>query len=377
MCIEQEDRCGIVWDEKGADKLREVCRLVPQKISETTERDRIFSPEILAEEELELGVKYGYMDPIDRVTNSTSKTYKARRSNSSIVFEDLWKRGFYMTRGSKFGGNFLAYINDPRYVHSKFIVRVVDKGTLFKKSEFILHTRMYTTTLKRTLIAVVDSDEKVRYVEIAPGSKSKSKKKRKVRIIVAPGNGGCGKRIKECNWYAWFHDEMLKRGHDSICCNWPDPYICHQSKWIPFCVKELKCDENTIVVGHSTGALMAMRLAETQKVGGLILVSAAHTDLGDEGERASGYFDTPWDWESQKRNAGFIHQFHSKDDHLIPVAEARFVAKQLKGPNHVYDELDGYSHFFRPFKPLLDAVDRYVKNGEIVVGSSSTSSNKL
>jgi uncharacterized protein len=338
----------------------------------------VFSPEILPEEETELGIKYGYLEPIDRITNKTLKTYKARRSDSSLVFEDMWKRGFYMTRGSKFGGNFLAYVDDPRCVHSKFIVRVVEKGTLFEKSEFILHTRMYTTTLKRTLIAVVDDDRTVRYFEIAPGPEHKSDnttKKKKVRIIVAPGNGGCGKRTQDCNWYGWFHGEMLKRGHDSICCNWPDPYICHQSKWIPFCVKELKCDEHTIVVGHSTGALMAMRLAETQKVGGLILVSAAHTDLGDEGERASGYFDTAWDWESQKKNAGFIHQFHSKDDHLIPVAEARFVAHHLKGPNHVYEELDGYSHFFRPFKPLLDAVDRYVKNGVISLPSSSSSSS--
>ena len=192
----QQDKIWYCGTKKGADKLREICRLVPQKISETTERDRIFSPEVLAEEELELGVKYGYVDPIDRVTNDTSKTYKARRSNSSIVFEDLWKRGFLHDTRFQVRRKLLAYIKDPRYVHSKFIIRVVDKGTLFKKSEFILHTRMYTTTLKRTLIAVVDSDEKVRYVEIAPGSKSKSKQKEKVRIIVAPGNGGCGNESK-------------------------------------------------------------------------------------------------------------------------------------------------------------------------------------
>ena len=102
-----------------------------------------------------------------------------------------------------------------------------------------------------------------------------------------------------------------------------------------------------------------MRYAETYTVAGIILVAAAHTDLGDEGERASGYFDTDWDWAAQKGNAGFIHQFHSADDPLIPVAEARFVAEQLKGANHVYEELDGHSHFFEPFQPLLDAIDKH------------------
>jgi predicted alpha/beta hydrolase family esterase len=124
----------------------------------------------------------------------------------------------------------------------------------------------------------------------------------------------------------------------------------------------LKADENTVVVGHSTGALLVMKLLETHRIHGAILVAAAHTDLGDEGERASGYFDTQWDWEAMKPNATFIHQFHSADDHLIPVAEARFVAEQLKGGNHVYEELDGYSHFFGPFQPLLDCVNTYCKD---------------
>ena len=62
---------------------------------------------------------------------------------------------------------------------------------------------------------------------------------------------------------------------------------------------------------------MAMKLIEKHRVAGIILVAAAHTDLGDENERASGYFDDPWDWKAMLPNVDFIHQFHSKDDHLI------------------------------------------------------------
>ena len=181
----------------------------------------------------------------------------------------------------------------------------------------------------------------------------------KYRFILAPGNGGCGRNIKAANWYAWFDREITKRGHESICVNWPDPNICHQSKWIPYCLNDLKADNKTVIVGHSTGALMAMKLIETSRVFGVILVAAAHTDLGDAGERASGYFDSPWNWNSMLSNVEFIHQFHSSDDPLIPVAEARYVAEQLKNPIHTYDELTGFSHFFEPFQALLDAVDRY------------------
>jgi predicted alpha/beta hydrolase family esterase len=71
---------------------------------------------------------------------------------------------------------------------------------------------------------------------------------------------------------------------------------------------ELKADKRTVVVGHSTGALLAMRLLERVEIYGAVLVAAAHTDLGDEDERESGYFDAEWDWESMAPNATFIHQ---------------------------------------------------------------------
>ena len=159
--------------------------------------------------------------------------------------------------------------------------------------------------------------------------------------------------------YAWLDAELRKRGHESICDNWPDPHVCHQSIWLAHVRDELKADENTVIVGHSTGALLAMRLLETTDVYGAILVAAAHTDLDDPHEKASGYFETEWDWEAMKSHAQFIHQFHSSDDHLIPVSEARFVAERLQGENHEYEELAGYSHFFEPFQPLLDCVDKH------------------
>ena len=72
-----------------------------------------------------------------------------------------------------------------------------------------------------------------------------------------------------------------------------------------------------------------MRYAETQRLRGSVLVRCAHTDLGDAGERASGYFSTPWDWPRIKANQDWIGIFHSADDPLIPVSEARFVAARL------------------------------------------------
>ena len=37
-----------------------------------------------------------------------------------------------------------------------------------------------------------------------------------------------------------------------------------------------------------------MRLLEQDRVRGIILVAACHTDLGDEHEKASEYYNRPW-----------------------------------------------------------------------------------
>ena len=114
----------------------------------------------------------------------------------------------------------------------------------------------------------------------------------------------------------------------------------------------LKVGADTVVVGHSSGAVAAMRLAEETPVAALVLVSACHTDLGDPGERAAGYYARPWRWDAIKANCGRIVQFHSDNDPFIPDSEARHVAENLQSE---YSELPGRSHFFAP--PFAECLD--------------------
>lgn len=79
-----------------------------------------------------------------------------------------------------------------------------------------------------------------------------------------------------------------------------------------------------------------MRLLENNVVGCVVLVSACYTDLGDENERASGYYSRPWKWEQIRKNCRTqIVQWASKDDPLIPFeAEQMFVHKALQTGRH-------------------------------------------
>lgn len=140
----------------------------------------------------------------------------------------------------------------------------------------------------------------------------------------------------------------------------PDPYEAKEHIWMPFIEDVLGVDENTIVIGHSSGAEAAMRLLEKRKALGLVLVCACHTDLGEESERISNYYSRPWEWELIKSNCQWILQYHSTDDHLVPVEEADFVAEKLKSE---YYRLSGRSHFFgaRDIVVAFDAIKRKVE----------------
>ncbi|XP_064643898.1 putative hydrolase RBBP9 [Lineus longissimus] len=174
-----------------------------------------------------------------------------------------------------------------------------------------------------------------------------------MRVVIVPGNGAGD--VERANWYGWAKRKLNQL--DKVECllkNMPDPVTARESIWLPFMRNELHCDENTIIIGHSSGAAAAMRLAESQKLFGIILVSAYISDMGEENEKESGYFNRPWEWEKIKQNCGFIEQFGSTDDPFLPWSEQTTVAKELKANFHKYDNR---GHFMNSsFPELISAV---------------------
>ncbi|MDD5147028.1 MAG: alpha/beta hydrolase [Candidatus Daviesbacteria bacterium] len=181
-----------------------------------------------------------------------------------------------------------------------------------------------------------------------------------IKAIFIPGYHGAGEDIlsaKHQMWFAWLKEELEKLGIEVIAKDYPDAYLCRANYWLPF-IKKLGADENTILVGHSTGAIAAMRFAEENKILGSVLVGSYYTDLGDSEEKASGYFDNPWQWEKIKNNQKWIIQFHSTDDPWISNDEAHVVHEMLTSELH---EFHNQGHFGadRPkmeFPELLEAI---------------------
>jgi tRNA-splicing endonuclease subunit Sen34 len=63
------------------------------------------------------------------------------------IFEYLYKKGYYITKGSNFGGDWLLYDNDPEFSHAKFIVMIVSEDSV-AVLDLIASARLATSVKK-------------------------------------------------------------------------------------------------------------------------------------------------------------------------------------------------------------------------------------
>jgi uncharacterized protein len=176
-----------------------------------------------------------------------------------------------------------------------------------------------------------------------------------VKAIIIHGNGGC---TAGDIWLPWLERELTALGIDVINQTFPDSIQARAAVWLPH-LESLGADEHTILIGHSSGAVAAMRYAESHRLLGSILVGVCHTDLGDSFEAASGYYRSPWQWDTIRTNQQWIAIYNSTDDPHIPIAEARFVAAQLRCS---FFEFTDRGHFVdsREFPEVVEFVRRKV-----------------
>ncbi|MCK5018739.1 MAG: alpha/beta hydrolase [Candidatus Peribacteraceae bacterium] len=180
--------------------------------------------------------------------------------------------------------------------------------------------------------------------------------KTKPNIILIHGNNGGeaeGGRGDDY-WFPYAVQEFEKMGCKVTAKTFPDPCVASSSIWLPFIKNECSANENSILIGHSSGAIAAMRYAENNKILGSVLVGTYHSDIGDENERQSGYFENPWDWDVIKKNQKWIIQFSSEDDPYFSFEEPMFVYEKLNTELHKFEDR---GHFFNlEFPELVEAV---------------------
>ena len=197
-----------------------------------------------------------------------------------------------------------------------------------------------------------------------------------IKIIFIPGNGG-GKTTD--NWFPYIKKNLEELGVEVLAAEFPDSNLARASYWLPFLKDVLKADDRTILIGHSSGAIAAMRFSEKNRILGSVLIAPYYTHLGYENEKLSGYFDAPWDWKAISQNQQWILQFSSTDDPWIPITEARYVHDNLQTE---YYEFTNQGHFGgdylkTEFPELLETLKKELKKSAQTVCISQKSAHMI
>ena len=144
------------------------------------------------------------------------------------------------------------------------------------------------------------------------------------------------------NWYPWLKKELEKKGYTTY---FPD--IPEMRKDVPDMSKILKyleslnlIDKDTIIIGHSLGNLLAMRLAEKFQYKQIILVSAWDYDDLCDGHKL--FWKTRINHQKIKEHVKNITVIHSDNDPYYTAIAAEDTSKRL---NAKYILIKGGGHF--------------------------------
>ena len=119
--------------------------------------------------------------------------------------------------------------------------------------------------------------------------------------------------------------------------------------------EEGSADENTVLIGHSTGAVFILSVLEKidTEVEGAFLISGFTGKLHDEGfdPLNKTFAEKDFDFEKIKNSAGEIYVFHSDSDPYVPLEKAAELAPKIDadleliaGAGHFNTE-SGYTEF--------------------------------
>lgn len=144
------------------------------------------------------------------------------------------------------------------------------------------------------------------------------------------------------NWYPWLKDELEKKDYQVFL---PDLPTIHTDlpdlQQMLDSVEKLRAvDQSTVVIGHSLGCLLAMRIAERQKYQQMILV--AGWDFNDLTSEHRLFWQSSIDHSKIKQNVKKIYCISSDNDPYITAFQAEEMSKRLSGK---FILIPGAGHF--------------------------------
>jgi len=167
------------------------------------------------------------------------------------------------------------------------------------------------------------------------------------------------------NWFHWLEKELEARGFNVWVPQLPNADKPSLREWSTFVIRNcpFTINENTLVIGHSSGAIAALILAQDnmEKIGGIVDVSVFH-DNSLNWDANSRLFDVYFEWDAIQQGVNKLLFIHSDNDPYVPLSQAQYVADHCKAELLL---ISGQGHFnleqsedYKQFPKLLEILEQ-------------------
>lgn len=180
-------------------------------------------------------------------------------------------------------------------------------------------------------------------------------------FLILHGTGGA----PDSNWFMWLKGVLIGQGHRVWLPQLPGSATPNANIYNTFLLSnpDFVFDAETIIVGHSSGAVAALNLLQqlpgTTKIKAAVLVSAFKDDLG--WESLKDLFIEPFDFDAIKAHCAKFIYIHSDDDPHCPIEHPKFLVDKTGGQLIVYEGQGHFnteqSHHYKQFPELLDLIE--------------------
>jgi predicted alpha/beta hydrolase family esterase len=176
-----------------------------------------------------------------------------------------------------------------------------------------------------------------------------------MKIAIIHGTKG----TPEGNWFPWLASKLENLGHEVIVPRFPTPENQSLTVWRDVFVQSFgQLTKDTILIGHSIGAMFALRLLEmsTCQIAATFLVAGLNAKIGipEYDNLNSSFLAAPLQWDKIRNSSQIFQCLIGSNDPYVPFEQPISISQELncspiiiKDGGHLNSE-SGYSEF-----PLL------------------------
>ena len=160
----------------------------------------------------------------------------------------------------------------------------------------------------------------------------------------------------ETNFFPWLKEELEKKGAKVSVPRLPNPAAPSVYEQVKYVLENCEFDENTVLLGHSLGSMIALKVLEKlEKPIRKLVLAAGFIGPKDPGNlrEFEKKFDWEFDFEKIKRNAGEIVLLRAENDTLVPESRGRSLYREFAGRARVVNFKASENHICGEQEPVV------------------------